>query len=296
MSSSDEISISVSSSENKEFKKSNDNSKKEYDNNLNKKEYDKNLNKKDEDTNSNKKEDDTNSNKKEDDTNSIFTVNQDLPVIINPNAVTLQSQDGRKITMFKENDEEFIKILRSLNELSDQQIRIIEVRYLNVLNEYRKRIGLYDFLYHFSRVFISLGGVAVPALLSIQSPGQVSSVALYWFTWIISLAVTIIHNISNIFRFDKKYQGIHTTIEKLHSEGWRYLQLSGRYSTHNTQLVSTHTNQYLHFVNTIEKIKNKQIEIEFNAPSEEKLKDQIKQNGNVNGTGTGATTTLSDTK
>lgn len=277
MSSSDEISVSVSSNENKEFRKSNDNSKEVND------------------TNSNKKEDDTNSNKKEDDTNSIFTVTQDVPIIINPNAVTLQSQDGRKITMFKNNDEEFIKILRSLNELSDQQIRIIEVRYLNVLTEYRKRIGLYDFLYHFSRVFISLGGVAVPALLSIQSPGQVSSIALYWFTWIISLAVTIIHNITNIFRFDKKYQGIHTTIEKLHSEGWRYLELSGRYSNHHTQPISTHANQYLHFVNTIEKIKNKQIESEYNAPSEEKLKEQMKQNGTGTGV-SGTTTTLSDTK
>jgi hypothetical protein len=232
--------------------------------------------------------------KKEDETDSIFTVNQDLPIIINPNAVTLQSQDGRKIVMFKENDEEFIKILRSLNELTDQQIRIIEVRYLNVLNEYRRRIGLYDFLHHFSRVFISLGGVAVPALLSIQSPGQVSSIALYWFTWVISLAVTIIHNISNIFRFDKKYQGIHTTIEKLHSEGWRYLELSGRYSTHNSQPVSTHTNQYLHFVNTIEKIKNKQIESEYNAPPDDKLKEQMKTNSTNNGSS--ATATLSDTK
>jgi len=269
MSSSDEISISISPNENKDFKNTNEN-------------------------NSPKKEDDVNSNKKEDDTNSIFTVNQNLPLIINPNAVTLQSQDGRKITMFKENDEEFIKILRSLNELSNQQIRIIEVRYLSVLNEYRKRIGLYDFLYHFSRLFISLGGVAVPALLSIQSPGQVSSIPLYWFTWVVSLAVTIIHNITNIFRFDKRYQGIHTTIEKLQSEGWCYLELSGRYSTHNNQSISTYSNQYLHFVNTIEKIKNKQNESEYNAPTDDKLKNQMKQNGN--GNGTNITTTLSDTK
>ena len=245
--------------------------------------------------NENKENKENISPKKEDETDSIFTLQQDIPIIINPNAVTLQSQDGRKIIMFKENDEEFIKILRSLNQLTDQQIRIIEVRYLNVLNEYRKRIGLYDFLYHFSRVFISLGGVAVPALLSIQSPGQVSSIGLYWFTWIISLAVTIIHNISNIFRFDKKYQGIHTTIEKLCSEGWRYLELSGRYSTHNSQQVSTHTNQYLHFVNTIEKIKNKQIESEYNAPSEEKLKEQMKPSA-VASTGSSATATMSDTK
>jgi len=251
------------------------------------------------DTNARKNNDNSKeniSNKGNDDTDSIFTVNQDLPIINNSNAITLQSQDGRKLQKFNNNDEEFIKILRSLNNLSDQQIRIIEVRYLNVLSEYRNRIKLYDFTYHFSRIFISLGGVAVPALLSIQSPGQLSSVSLYWFTWVVSLAVTVIHNISNIFRFDKKYQGIHTTIEKLHSEGWRYLQLSGRYSAHDNQTISTHANQYLHFVNTIEKIKNKQTESEYNAPPEDKTKDSQKPGVLGSGTGTSATATLSDTK
>jgi hypothetical protein len=241
------------------------------------------------------------SDRKDDEDDSIFTMQPDIPIIINPNAVTLQSQDGRKLIKYNNNDDEFIKILRSLSELSDQQIRIIEVRYINVLTEYRQRVKLYDFIYHFSRVFISLGGVAVPALLSIQAPGQSSSVALYWFTWVISLAVTITHNISNIFRFDKKYQGIHTTIEKLHSEGWRYLQLSGRYSNHEN-IISTHANQYLHFVNTVEKIKGKQIESEYNAIADEKSKEGVKPNGNIPGqnnttnNGTTATATLSDTK
>ena len=215
---------------------------------------------------------------KDEDENSEFTIQQDLPVIINTNALSLQVQDKQKIKLFNDSDDEFIKIVRSLSDLTDQQIRIIEVRYLNVLLEYRKRIKIFDFLYHFTRIFISLGGVAVPALLSIQSPGQITtSVGLYWFTWIISLAVTICHNISNIFRFDKKYQGIHATIEKLEKEGWQYLELSGRYTNHHNRPLSTHANQYLHFVNTIEKIKTKQMESEFSFPPEEKYKELNKK-------------------
>ena len=215
--------------------------------------------------------------KKDDDTTSEFTVIPDLPVINNVNAQSLQIQDGKEIKKFYDRDDEFIKIVRSLSDLTDQQIRIIEVRYLTVLTEFKKRIKIFDFLYHFSRIFISLGGVAVPALLSIQSPGQITtSVGLYWFTWMVSLAVTVCHNISNIFRFDKKYQGIHATIEKLEKEGWQYLELSGRYSTHNIQTISTHANQYLHFVNTVEKIKIKQMEREYSSPPEEKHKEPTK--------------------
>jgi len=210
--------------------------------------------------------------KSEDDENSNYSVPSDIPVIINPNSKPIISQDELTVKKFENNDDEFIKILRSITELTDQQIRIIEVRYLSMLNEYKKRVKIFDFLHHFCRIFISLGGVAVPALLSIQSPGQISSVGLYWFTWIVSLAVTIIHNISNIFRFDKKYQGIHSTIEKLNKEGWQYLGLTGRYSTHDNQTTSTYANQFLHFVNTIEKIKHKQIESEFNTPPDDKLK------------------------
>ena len=213
--------------------------------------------------------------KKEDDESSEFTVLQDIPVVHNINAQSLQVQDTQEIKSFTNRDDEFIKLVRSLSDLTDQQIRIIEVRYLSVLTDFKKRIKIFDFLYHFSRIFISLGGVAVPALLSIQSPGQITtSVGLYWFTWVISLAVTICHNISNIFRFDKKYQGIHATIEKLEKEGWQYLELSGRYSSHHIHVLSTHANQYLHFVNTIEKIKTKQMESEYSSPPEEKHKTQ----------------------
>jgi len=290
MSSSDDISITLVNSipEDKHTSLLTKNNKDEDNNSPRKNEY----------NNSPIKDEDNNSRRKEEEEDSIFTIQSNLPTIVNPNSLKLHSQDGGKVERFKDNDDEFIKILRSLEELSDLQIRTIEVRYLNVLSEYRKRIKIYDFLYHFTRLFISLGGVAVPALLSIQSPGQVSSIGLYWFTWVVSLAVTITHNITNIFRFDKKYQGIHTTIEKLYSEGWCYLELSGRYVSHHTNQISTHVNQYTHFVNTIEKIKNKQNESEYNAPTEEKLKQGLKPSTGVGSTSTGtsATATLSEVK
>jgi len=205
----------------------------------------------------------------QDDNKSVDTLSTEqyeLPVIFNPNTVSITIQDAEPVVLFQKTDEEFIKILRSLSSLSDQQIRIIEVRYLSILRKYRKRVKYINLIYHFTRLFISLGGVAVPALLSIQTPNNSTpSESLFWFTWLVSLSVTILHNISNIFRFDKKYAGINSTIEKLTSEGWQYLELSGKYTSHHPHPAATHANQYNLFVNTVEKIKGKQTASEFNS-------------------------------
>jgi hypothetical protein len=208
----------------------------------------------------------------EDDSTFDLSTQPELPVIINTNVPTLQSQDNGKIKIFEGNVEEFVKILRSIPELTDQQIRIIEVRYVSMIIDYKKRVKKYDYFHHITRLIISLGGVAVPALLSIQSPGQLNSIALYWFTWIVSLTVTVLQNLSNIFRFDKKYYGLHSTVEKLNREGWQYLELSGRYSTHDSHPISTHANQFIYFVNTIEKIQDKQMQEEYNSVSDKPKK------------------------
>lgn len=208
----------------------------------------------------------------DDDSTFDLSTQPDLPVIINTNVPTLQTLDNDKIKIFEGKEEEFVKILRSIPELTDQQIRIIEVRYVSMIIEYKKRVKKYDFFHHFIRLTISLGGVAVPALLSIQSPGQFNSISLYWFTWVVSLTVTVLQNLSNIFRFDKKYYGLHSTVEKLNREGWQYLELSGRYSTHDSHPISNHGNQFLHFVNTIEKIQDKQMQEEYNSVSDKPKK------------------------
>lgn len=207
-------------------------------------------------------------------TDTVQSEQYEMPSINNPNAISIFVQDTQPIELHQKTEEEFIKILRSIQGLTDIQIRIIEVRYLSILRKYRERVRIVNVIYHFIRLFVSLGGVAIPALLSIQTPNSQSSVQLFWFTWFISLSVTILHNISNIFRFDKKYFGINSTIDKLSSEGWQYLELSGKYTSHHPHPPATHANQYQLFVNTIEKIKGKQSESEFNFSMETDNKEK----------------------
>jgi hypothetical protein len=67
----------------------------------------------------------------------------------------------------------------------------------------------------------------------------------------------------SLFKLDKKYFFIHTTLELLTSEGWQYIGLSGRYSPKDAPVPPTHENQFLVFSHMAEKIKMRQVEEEY---------------------------------
>lgn len=196
----------------------------------------------------------------------------------------LDKLDRENITLYNNNKKELTRLVRSIVGLTPFQKRVIELRYISLIEDYEKRLTYIDIFYHISRSLVSIGSVAVPALLSIQSPTGSYSVWLFWITWAISLSVTVCHNFTTIFRFDKKFFGLHSTLEKLKSEGWQYLELTGNYSGHHGHVSPTHENQYVYFLNKIERIKLKQVEEEYNAIKEsDKQTQQNKEQSQVQG-------------
>ena len=185
-----------------------------------------------------------------------------------PQPDTLTIQDAKKVKRLAMNLDELTRLTRALPNLSPVQIRTIELRYIELLRVYKTRQAYFDFFFHFTRGFVSFGGVIVPALLSIQSPTSEFSATLYWATWCISVLVTMFHNFSTIFKLEKKYIGLHNTYERLVGEGWQYYELSGRYSGHLGHNVPTHLNQYIYFMSTIEKIRLRQVEEEYSTLKE----------------------------
>ena len=173
-------------------------------------------------------------------------------------------------------NQEFIKAVEMLTSLTTIQKTILIQRYIPLLNEYENRSIYFAVVFHTSRFIITVGSLIVPALLSIQysTPGQTSgasdfSYQIYWVTWVISLLVTISNGILTLFKIDKKYYLLHTNLEHLRSEGWQFLGLSGRYSGFYTpNQTPSHSNQFLFFCHTVEKIKMKQVEEEYFKISE----------------------------
>jgi hypothetical protein len=183
-------------------------------------------------------------------------------------------------TLYKDRSN-FQNILDDL-ELSAVQKQIIRTRYLSILENFQRRARNYSYLFFSGHFIITVGSLFVPALLSIQNSdksytftGDSFSVQIYWSTFVISILVTIFNGILTLFKVDKKYYFLNTTLERLRSEGWQYFSLTGRYAGHpNTdKIIPTHNSQFLYFTHYIEKIKMKQVEEEYYKADEKAVQN-----------------------
>ena len=88
---------------------------------------------------------------------------------------------------------------------------------------------------------------------------------IFWLTWATSLFVTMSNGIMTLFKVDKKYFFLHTTLEQLKSEAYQYINLSGKYGGFYTKgkFLPNHSNQYIFFTNNLERIKLRQVEEEY---------------------------------
>jgi len=163
--------------------------------------------------------------------------------------------------------DELHRILLEL-DLEPVQKQIILSRYVYILEHLSKRVRMYSRLFYTGHIVITVGSLMVPALLSIQNSsatGNTSfSTQIYWTTFILSLMVTMCNGLLALFKIDKKYYFLNTTLERLRTEGWQYFGLTGRYSGHLLHSQTpNHQNQFVFFTHQIEKIKMKQIEEEY---------------------------------
>lgn len=167
--------------------------------------------------------------------------------------------------------------LRSIEEaiettpLTQTQKSILQLRFLSLLYEYRNRSIYYSYYFNTLRIIISVGSLIVPALLSVQytpanteSGGGQANVEMYWVVWTLSLMVTISNAVISLLKVDKKYYTLNTTYQHLLSEGWQYIELSGKYSGFYTPSeIPTYENQFIHFCNILEKIRIRNVQDEF---------------------------------
>lgn len=178
-------------------------------------------------------------------------------------------------------------ILVATSELPEYRKELLKFRYLKILRDFQNRCRWYSWIFHNCRIIVSVGSLLVPALMSIQyskdslfSSVQSFEVPIYWATWAISLMVTIANGIYTLFKIDKRYYFLHSVYEKLQSEGYQYLSLTGKYSgrLNRTKRAPNHENQFIYFCHNIEKIKLSQVYEEFFKLSETNNTNPVQQN------------------
>ena len=150
---------------------------------------------------------------------------------------------------------------------------IIKHRFLDEITFYEKKRDETKRYYNTFRFIVTTGSILLPAVLSM---GQMDPTKLpknfdiisYWFSWTISLLVTGSNGFLQLFSLDKNYFNYSMVVEQLKTEGWQYFGLSGKYEDY-----PNHQSAYKSFSKSVESIKRKQIEQEFqNGKGENKKK------------------------
>lgn len=156
----------------------------------------------------------------------------------------------------------------ALVDLTLQQRAVIKERYRFLMSEYRWRARFYTMLFYVLRITMTVGSLAVPAMLSLNNlEDKIVAQGLYWGTWGLSLAVTTANGLLTLFKLDKRFFMLHAVAERLRTETWQYLTLSGRYSGHYGGVRPTHRNQYVYYTSKIEKIRMRHIDDEYVRPA-----------------------------
>jgi hypothetical protein len=218
---------------------------------------------------------------------SVRVAPEQIQALTNTLSQRVLATRPKMLQTHNENQIELVtEAIESLN-LSHQKKLSIKHRFISLLEEYTFRSNRYSKAFHSLRIIISVGSLIVPALLSVQFTGGSSSsgsssanvsTSVYWVVWVLSLCVTISNAVMTLMKIDKKYYTLHTTLHQIVSEGWLYIELSGKYSGYNTPGdAPTHENQYVYFCHSLEKIRMKQVGDEYY-----KLTDANQQNAKVN--------------
>jgi hypothetical protein len=119
-------------------------------------------------------------------------------------------------------------------DLGERQKRYLRSRWLDQIVWLEKKAKQNQRLYYTLRVIAIVGGVIVPALVSLNvREGDVAS-AIAWTTFAVSLVVAIAVAVEGFFRYGERWRHYRRTAELLKTEGWQFFQLTGHYRRHTT--------------------------------------------------------------
>ncbi len=158
-------------------------------------------------------------------------------------------------------------VVNGMESLLPIQKDIIHERYIALLQAYYTRARAYSAAFHGLRAIVTVGSLLVPALLSVQQLDNYKD-SIYWFTWALSLAVTMSNGALTLFKVEKKYYYLHTAYELMHTEGWQFISLTGKYGAHGSLRKEgtpafTHQTAFEHFCHYVEKLKIRQVDDEY---------------------------------
>jgi len=141
-------------------------------------------------------------------------------------------------------------------ELSDLQKRFLHSRWLDQVLWMEGKADTCQFRYYALRLVAIIGGVIIPALVSLNVRGATASVLVSWITFFLSLTVAISLAVEEFLRFGERWRHYRRTVEILKNDGWQFFQLSGPYTAH-----SSHQAAYPEFAAHVEGILQGEVDV-----------------------------------
>ena len=140
--------------------------------------------------------------------------------------------------------------------LGDMQKRFLRGRWLDQVAWMEGKAAQAQGRYYRLRLATVIGAVMVPALVSLQTLDNDFSSVAQTLSVLVSLVVAVSAAIEQFFDFGGRWQHYRRTVEQLKTEGWSFMQLSGRYAD-----VTTHARAYPDFADRVEHIIQSDVEV-----------------------------------
>jgi hypothetical protein len=135
-------------------------------------------------------------------------------------------------------------------DLDPQRKRLLRSRWLDQVAWLEGKAGRSRNRYYALRLTTLVGALLVPALATLDPADGTAKNVVRVATWIVGLVVATSAAIEGFFHYGDRWRTYRRTAELLKTEGWLYLQLSGRYSANG----ATHADVYPVFALRVEEL------------------------------------------
>lgn len=145
-------------------------------------------------------------------------------------------------------------------ELKDFEKDLMCYRWLVRVENMEKDARKSKLRHYLLKITVIVGSAIVPVLVSLNNPPSTSDPfdgqsILYLATLIISMIVSISAGIHEFFSYGDRWRHYRATVENLKSEGWHFIQQTGRYRS-----IGNHEKSYKRFAERVERILAKERE------------------------------------
>jgi Protein of unknown function (DUF4231) len=119
-------------------------------------------------------------------------------------------------------------------DLDERQRRFVQARWLDQMAWFDAKARQSQRRYYLLRLVAIVGGLIVPALVSLNIHQDTVRSTIAWATFTLSLVVGISVAVDGFFNYGGRWRQYRRTAELLKGHGWQYFELVGVYSGFRT--------------------------------------------------------------